>query len=135
MDPQRAETDADNLVHLYESETQELIQAAREVLREAFPDVRETADVKARLLGYSYGPGYKGTVATLILSKSGVKIGIPFGASLADPAHLLAGAGKVHRHVAITKPAELRKPALEALLKQALRAWRDRTGAVSNSGR
>ena len=98
----------EGLIQSYDSDIQELIQTARRVLWDAFPDVTETADVKARLLGYSYGPGYKGMVATLILSKSGVKIGIPFGASFADPAHLLTGAGKVHRHVPITKQTELK---------------------------
>jgi hypothetical protein len=44
----------------------------------AFPGATETPDLQARLLGYSYGPGYKRTVATLILSKTGVKIGIPY---------------------------------------------------------
>jgi hypothetical protein len=58
-------------------------------LQGAFPGITETSDAQARLLGYSYGPGYKGTVATLILSKAGVKIGIPYGSSLPDPAHLL----------------------------------------------
>lgn len=57
------------------------------------------------LWGYSYGPGDTGTVATLSLSKTGVKIGIPYGSSLPDPAHLLAGEGKFDRHVAIKDPA------------------------------
>jgi hypothetical protein len=34
-------------------------------------------DSKAQLLGDGYGPGFHGTVATLILSKVGVKIGSP----------------------------------------------------------
>ena len=117
---------AEGLIELYEPETQQLIEGARCLLRGAFPKVTESVDLKARLFGYGYGPGYKGTVATLILSKSGVKIGIPFGASFADPAHLLAGAGKVHRHVAITNAAELKAPALKALLREALRAWQKR---------
>jgi hypothetical protein len=123
--------EADDLIQLFNSETQELIHAARSVLRAAFPRVTETSDPKARLFGYSYDPGYKGTVATLILSKSAVKIGIPYGASLLDPAHLLSGAGKVHRHVPISKTAELKAPALKALLKEALTAWRVRTGGAS----
>lgn len=126
-------TQADRLVEQYDPEIQELIDAARSTLRAAFPGAAETSDAKARILGYSHGPGYKGMVATLILSKTGVKIGIPFGVSLRDPTHLLAGEGKVHRHVAVTEPAQLKAPALKALLKQALSAWRVRTVGVSDS--
>src|SRR5215475_8281742 len=108
----------DQLVATYPVSTQALITAARATLRAAFPKATESVDTKARLLAYSYGPGYKGTVATLILSKTGVKIGIPYGSSLPDPAHLLAGEGKVHRHVAIKESAELEEPALRVLLKR-----------------
>ena len=117
------------LIGQYEPEIQRLIHAARRMLRGAFRGATETADRQAHLLGYGYGPGYKGTVATLILSKTGVKIGIPYGSSLPDPAHLLAGEGKVHRHVAIVDPAQLKAPGLKALLEDALRAWEIRTGS------
>ncbi len=122
-------TQADTLMEQYDAEIRQLIHAARKLLLAAFPGTAETSDPKARLFGYSYGPGYKGTVATLILSKTGVKIGIPFGSTLPDPTHLLAGAGKVHRHVAVRKLAELKAPGLKALLKESLRAWRVRSGA------
>jgi hypothetical protein len=71
----------DTLIGQYEPEIQRLIQAARRTLRVAFRGATETCDAQAHLLGYSYGPGYKGMVATLILSKKGVKIGIPYGSS------------------------------------------------------
>jgi hypothetical protein len=120
-------TPDDGLTEQYEPEIRKLIHAARKTILTAYPGAAETVDAKARLFGYSYGPGYKGTVATLLLSKTGVKIGIPYGSSLRDPTHLLAGAGKVHRHVAVRKPAELEAPALKALLEESLRAWRART--------
>jgi hypothetical protein len=129
MKPQGAESpEPDKLIEQYEFEIQRLIHAARSTLRVAFPGATETSDPQAHLFGYSYGPGYKGTVATLILSKTGVKIGIPYGSSLPDPAHLLAGQGIVHRHVAIKDPEELKTPELRALLRNALRAWETRTG-------
>jgi hypothetical protein len=122
----------DVLIGQYSPEIQKLIHSARRSLQAAFPGSAERADMKARLLGYSYGPGYKGTVATLILSKAGVKIGIPYGASLKDPTHLLAGEGKVHRHVAVVEPADLKAPALKALLREALSAWKLRTGSAES---
>ena len=133
MASESTSTEAELLVEQYDAGIQELINAARSTIRAAFPGAAEAADPKARLLGYSYGPGYKGMVATLILSKQGVKIGIPFGASLPDPAGLLAGEGKVHRHVAVTAPAQLKGAALKALLKKSLIAWRERTGGIAAS--
>jgi hypothetical protein len=121
---------SEQLIKRYDPEIQELINAARSTLQEAFPKAAETVDTSARVLGYGYGPGYKGTVATLILSKTGVKIGIPYGASLPDPTHLLAGQGKVHRHVAVREFAELKAPGLQVLLKEALSAWRQRMGSA-----
>ena len=120
------------LINQYGPEIQKLINSTRRTLRAAFPGCAETADSKARLLGYSYGPGYKGTVATLILSKKGVKIGVPYGASLKDPTNLLAGEGKVHRHVAVAEPADLKTPALKTLLREALSAWKLRTGGAES---
>jgi hypothetical protein len=116
-------SEIERLVATYPASTQSLIDAARKTLRAAFPNAEESVDVKARLLGYGYGPGYKGTVATLILSKSGVKIGIPYGARLADPAGLLAGSGKVHRHISITDAAQLNSDALHDLLQATRSAW------------
>lgn len=120
--------DADRLVAQFEPKVQALIAAARAALLAAFPKTEESADLPARVLGYAYGPGYKGIVATLILSKTGVKIGVPYGAALPDPKGLLTGAGKVHRHIVITSATQLRAPATKAVLKAALSAWRSRTG-------
>ena len=121
--------EADRLVATYPVATQALITAARATLRAAFPKATESADSKARLLCYSCGPGYKGVVATLILSKAAVKIGVPYGAQLADPSGLLAGQGKVHRHIAIDSPAQLKSRALESLLRAAFAAWEARSTA------
>ena len=73
--------------------------AARRLLEDTLPGIAEAGDESARLLGYSYGPGYKGVICTLIMSQSGVKLGIFRGSELPDPKHLMSGAGKVHRHV------------------------------------
>jgi hypothetical protein len=123
-----ASAQVDMLINQYDPEIQKLINAARRTLGVAFPRATEGLDPSAYILGYSYGPGYKGTVATLILSKTGVKIGIPYGTQLPDPTRLLAGEGKVHRHVAVAEPAQLKNPALKSLLKEALSAWQARTG-------
>ena len=129
MTPRKStSTEVDMLINQYDPEIQKLINAARRTLAVAFPRATEELDPSSPVLGYSYGPGYKGTVATLILSKAGVKIGIPYGTQLPDPTSLLAGEGKVHRHVAVVEPAQLKNPALKSLLREALRAWQARSG-------
>jgi hypothetical protein len=40
-----------------------------------------------------------GIICTLVLSKSGVKVGFVNGAELADPTGLLEGSGKKHKYI------------------------------------
>jgi hypothetical protein len=127
----RADAAVAALLAKYDDDIRALAEASRRLLREILPGIEETVDAKANLLGYGYGPGYKGLVATLILSKKGVKIGVVRGSELADPRGLMTGAGKVHRHVPIAKLADLKRPGLETLLKSALAAWKARSGAAS----
>jgi hypothetical protein len=110
----------------YPPEVSEVALAARNLLSRAFAGAKETLDESAKLIGYSYGPGYKGVVCTLILSRTGVKLGIVRGAELSDPKQLMRGSGKVHRHVQLQTIGDLKRPGLESLLKAALTAWRQR---------
>ena len=118
----------DELVGGYPSNVQALARDARELVLELLPGADETVDNSARIIGYGYGPGYKGMICTLILSKSGVKLGLARGAELADPKQLLEGAGKVHRYVRVETASDLKKPGLKQLMKAALSAWQKRTG-------
>lgn len=90
------------------------------------PDAAEMFDESAKVIGYGYGPGYKGLVCTLILSRTGVKLGIIRGSELPDPKRLMQGRGKVHRHVELRTVADLNRPGLKPLLKTALAAWKER---------
>ena len=118
--------DLEQLLGNYPDDVRELMTGARLLLFSELPGVKEFPDVKTRVIGYGTGASYRETIATLILSKGGVKIGIVGGAALPDPAHLLEGSGKVHRYVAIEKPADLKRPALRSLVKTAYKAWKDR---------
>ena len=119
-------SEADALLAAYPDSVRQLANAARSALVKALPGATETVDKSSKLLGYSYGPGYKGLVCTLLLSKTGVKLGIFRGAELPDPEGLLRGAGKVHRHVQLRAPADLESPELKRLLAAALAAFRAR---------
>lgn len=115
-------TEIEKLLAGYPEQVREIAAAARALLKSVLPDVEESADVSAKLIGYGYGPGYKASVCTLILSQKEVKLGVVFGASLPDPKKLMTGAGKVHRHVPLRGPADLERPGLKGLLKAALKA-------------
>jgi hypothetical protein len=126
-------SEADALLAAYPEAVRELADAARMALAKALPGAAEGVDRSAKLLSYSYGPGYKGLVCTLLLSKTGVKLGIFRGSELPDPAGLLQGAGKVHRHVQVRSPADLERPELKRLLAAALAAFHERS-APADSG-
>jgi hypothetical protein len=118
---------ADELLLGFGGETETLGQAARKYLFKQLKDVQEEVDEKAKLLGYSYGPGYKNMICTLILSKKGIKMGFNRGTELSDPGHLLEGTGKVHKYVQLHSQTDLKNPALGELLKEALKAYKQRT--------
>jgi hypothetical protein len=118
--------DVKRLLEDLRPETRELVLALREVVLAVIPQATESVDVKARVLGYGYGPGYRDTVATLILSKGGAKLGLPYSAVWPDPRGLLEGAGKVHRHVQFGKLSDVRRPGIKSLLRASLAAWRER---------
>jgi hypothetical protein len=65
-------------------------------------------------------------VCTLILSKTGIKLGLVGGATLPDPHRLLSGSGKVHRQMQLSTPADLRQAGVKALVLAASVACRAR---------
>jgi hypothetical protein len=108
----------------YPEATQETAIALRLLIFAVLTDPTEALDRPARVIGYGFGTGYKDMICTIIPSKAGVKLGIARGARLPDPDRLLRGSGKVHRHVQFDTVAGVRAPAVKALLKRALAAWK-----------
>jgi hypothetical protein len=121
-----ASQSAEALLGEYPDDVRRLGKQARRCVHEWLPGAHEGVDVPARLLSYSYGPGYKGAVCTLILSKKGIKLGLVGGASLPDPRGLLEGSGKVHRYVQLSKPEDLKKAGLKSLVNAARAACQKR---------
>jgi hypothetical protein len=113
----------------YPPDVQALAHGARRLIRRLLPQVKETVDASAPVIGLGYGPGYRGTVCTLILSKSGVKLGLVRGSELDDPRGLLRGKGKVHKHVELHSAADLRQPPLHKLILATYAAWQSRNQA------
>jgi hypothetical protein len=122
-------SDVNEFLATYPPGVKEIALKTRELVVQTVPHATETIDRSARLLGYGYGPGYKDTICTLLLSKTGVKVGIARGTELPDPHRLLQGSGKVHRHVQLKCPADVDHPGLKQLLEAALAAWKHRTAA------
>jgi hypothetical protein len=114
------------LLRAYPDSVQQLAEEARRCLTKWLPGATEGVDVSARLISYAYGPGNRGAVCTLILSKTGIKLGLVGGASLPDPEGLLAGSGKAHRHVQLSTPEDLRRAGVKQLVSEASAACRKR---------
>jgi hypothetical protein len=112
------------LLSLYPRDVQVLAQTTRSFLLEQIPAAEEHVDGTGPYVGYGYGPGYKGLVCTVIVSKTGVKLGFVDGARLADPRGLLEGSGSRHRFVQLKSSADLRQPGLKALVKAGLAHWK-----------
>lgn len=90
------------------------------------PGIDEQPDFPARMIAYGYGPGYKDSICTLLLSQKGVKLGFYKGAELPDPQLLLTGTGKIHRYVEIRSVKSLNS-ALRSLMNEALEAYKKRS--------
>ena len=117
----------DEFLKGYPPAVQQTAQKLRKIIGATIPSLREELDPTDRVIGYGLGPGYSGLICTIILSQKGVKLGIVRGAELADPRHLLEGAGKLHRYVACEKNFEKKSKEIPALLRAAVSAWEKRT--------
>ena len=108
---------------------EELALAVRALVFELVPDAEEVLDRSARVVGYGFGTGYKDTVCAIIMSKTGVKLGLGDGTSLPDPKGLLAGEGKRHRHIKFETLADLRRAGVKPLVRACYAAWKERSVA------
>jgi|SRR5580693_2075242 hypothetical protein len=82
----------------------------------AIPDITEQADVKARIIGYGYGPKYVDMVCVIMPTRAGVNQGMAYAMELPDPKKLLGATGKLHRHVKIKSKSDLESGPLKCRL-------------------
>jgi hypothetical protein len=102
------------------ADVQETARRVLAIARELVPDAIEGDDRDDYWIGF--GPGYKGLVFVITPLADRVRLGIAGGASVDDPAGLMQGRGKVHRHVRLTDPAQADDPALRDLMARAAAA-------------
>ena len=57
----------EELLESYPSDVQEVASGARRLIQHLLPKVEESVDASAPVIGYGYGPGYRGMVCTLIV--------------------------------------------------------------------
>jgi hypothetical protein len=125
--------DAQKMIDRLDGKVAATANGLRQRLLAELPDTAEQPDESGNVIGYGFGSGYKGLVCTIMLSRSGVKLGIPHGATLPDPDRLLEGAGKVHRYVVVTDEEATRDPRLSSLLAEARAAALARLGGSATS--
>lgn len=94
----------------------------RSFLLDLLPDITEQPDIPANIIGYGYGTGYKNIICTIIPSGKGIKLGLPYGATLPDPDCLLQGSGKVHKYIPLQTIADFDNKAVQQLLQEAQKA-------------
>ena len=123
--------DLDDILARYDPGVRRLALAARAALLAELPGIGEEVDPSSNVVGYGYAPGYKGLICTIILARTGVKLGFSHGASLHDPQGLLAGSGKVHRFIELRSEADAERPALRRLLAAAKAAYEARRATAS----
>jgi len=120
-----------DLLSAYAPEVRNLALAARTFVFNMVPNITEQVDVKARIIGYGYGPKYADMVCVIMPTKAGVNLGIAYTMQLPDPRKLLEGTGKLHRHVKLKSKSDLARAGLKSLLKAASAAAiarREKTG-------
>lgn len=114
----------EDLLAAYDANVRALALETRSVILATVPGIEETVDMQDKVVGYGFGPGYANLICTIILSKSGVKLGIVDSATLPDPDGLLEGTGKRHRYVACKKSSDITRPGVKRLLELGVAAWK-----------
>jgi hypothetical protein len=109
---------AAQLLRAHQPAIQALTRRAYELATAGLPDAVVTVDREN--IGIGTGPGYKGLVFVLTPRADYLTLGFSRGTELPDPAGLLQGSGKVHRHVKLRRSDDLDQPALRELIAAAV---------------
>jgi len=110
----------------YSPEVRKLATILRDLVLEVAPDAEEQVDLSSKMIAYGYGPKYEDMIGAIAPFKSYVNLNLYKGTELADPAGLLEGTGKLHRHVKIKSPSDLENPLLRKLAEAAVAACKAR---------
>ncbi|HZS36385.1 MAG TPA: DUF1801 domain-containing protein [Polyangia bacterium] len=106
----------------YTPAVQKEARAARRALRKLMPAAVELVydNYNALVFAFSAGERVSQVVVSIALYPSYVTLFFLHGVGLADPDGLLCGEGRTIRHIRLESARDLARPAVRALLKQAL---------------
>lgn len=111
----------------YPHPIRELFLKTKELLETELPNSFQELDIAAKMLAFSYGPGYKGMICVLLPSQRGVKCSFSKGVELSSKSNLLMGDGKKTRYVEIT-PSILKNVEFIELVRNAKRYYEMTSG-------
>ena len=114
--------EVERLLATREPRIAELARRLCALILEMYPDAVITVD--GGDLGFGSDTGYKGLAFVVAPHSRHVTLGLYGGADLPDPAGLMEGTGKVHRHVKIRQLSDLDRPELRDLLAAVLERQR-----------
>jgi hypothetical protein len=115
-------TPFDDFMESYSSEVCQRATAARRLVLDVLPDAVEQVDPTSKLVAYGIGAKMSDIVCVISPLKNAVNLGLYHAVNLPDPAGLLEGTGKLHRHVRLNSDDDLERPELRELLKAAVAA-------------
>jgi hypothetical protein len=114
--------EVERLLAAREPRIADLCRRLSELIVRLYPDAVVTVD--NGYIGFGSGRGYKGLVFVVGPHSKHVTLGLSGGVGLSDPAGLMEGTGKVHRHVKIRQSGDLERPELRELMTAALKRQR-----------
>jgi hypothetical protein len=106
-----------------EPQAQALALELRDLIRHILPKAQEKIYKGWGVADYGYGTPGRGFL-TIGPQKRYVNLYFMDGVALDDPQGLLEGTGKRLRHIKIRSSAELKNPALHALVQQAAKRYK-----------
>jgi hypothetical protein len=110
--------DVERLLDTHEPRIADLARRMCEQVLAVFPDAVVSTDDQN--VGFGAGTGYKGLIFVVTPHRAHVTLGVARGADLPDPARLLEGRGKVHRHAKIRDVGDVERPELRELMTAAV---------------
>lgn len=122
MTPDSPEYQLETFIAKFTPEVGDLACAALEKMRLRLPGAIELVYDNYNALAIGFGPTERTSEAlfSIALFPRWVSLFFMDGASLPDPDKLLKGSGKVARHIVLEDAATLDRPAVQALITQAL---------------
>jgi hypothetical protein len=104
----------------------ELALALRQMLLEEAPAAKEKLfDGYALAMSYSFTDRWMDGFCHIAVYTRHVNLGFNRGAELDDPEGVLAGDGKIIRHIKILSAADLKRPHLRRFVRAAIRNWKE----------